>query len=134
VGLTAEFTVCADLLTDSGDFTGEELKFIDHSVYDIFELDHDETLDWDGYFLREIATSDSIADTGDVLDLGLEEFEFLDGGHARLKGGVGEGAHRRNDHGRGVIRMDYRFAVCVESEEQRPATAWTVTGKRLLRQ
>jgi len=113
VGLTAEFTICANLLTDSGDLTGEELEFVDHGVYNVLELDHDETLDWDGYFLREVATSDGIANTGDVLDLGLEEFEFLDGGHARLKGSMGEGAHRGNYHGRRVIRMNYRFAICV---------------------
>ena len=49
-----------------------------------WQLDHDETLDGDNYFLREVTTSDGIMDTDDALDPGLEDLKFLNGIHARL--------------------------------------------------
>jgi len=134
MSLTAELAIGADLLTDSGDFAGKELELVDHGVDDILELNHDEALYRDGNFLRKVATSDGIANAGDVLDLGLEEFELLDGRHAGLKGCMCKRAHGGDNHGRRVIGVDHWFTVCVKSKQQRPATPWTVMRERRLGQ
>lgn len=96
-GLAAQTALGADLERDAGDLDmldqpgpymahllGKAAELVDHGVDDVLELDHDGALDGDGDLLAQIALGDGLADAGDVLDLGLEQLELLDGRHAYI--------------------------------------------------
>jgi hypothetical protein len=46
-------------------------EFVDHSVNDILQLDHNDTLDVHGDLLGQVATGDGITHAGDILNLSL---------------------------------------------------------------
>jgi len=61
----------SDFEGDSSDFLGELAEFVHHGVDHILELYHDGPLDGNGDLLSEVAICDCLADSRDVLDLGL---------------------------------------------------------------
>jgi len=58
-------------------------------VYREYLMDRDEILEGDSFWERSLRAI-GIADTGNVLDPGLEEDKFLSCGHARLESGMGK--------------------------------------------
>ena len=77
--LAAELALCSDLLRDSCHFPSELSEAVDHCIDDILELNHNHALNRNHNLLREVASSDGLADTGDIANLCLEEREFLGG-------------------------------------------------------
>jgi hypothetical protein len=79
VGYATQDTVCSNLTSNTSDFQAESTKRVHHGVDDLLELDHDLAFDSDGDLLSEVTPSDGTADQGDVLNLGPEQSELIDG-------------------------------------------------------
>ena len=61
----------SDFEGDSGDLFGELAEFIHHGVNYVLELHHDGPLHGNGDLLSEVAICDGLADSCNVLNLGL---------------------------------------------------------------
>lgn len=61
----------ADLLGDTSDFPNKLPKFVDHTIDDVFELYHDDTLYGHDSLLRKITVGDGSKDASNVLELSL---------------------------------------------------------------
>src|SRR5207249_897416 len=71
LGLTAEVALSADLAGYTGDFVGEGVELVDHSVDGLLELE-DLAADVDGDLPGQVALLDRGGDLGDVADLARE--------------------------------------------------------------
>ena len=71
MGKRGDAPLGSDFLRYTSDLPCKLTEFVDHSIDDVFELDHDDTLNGYGDLLGQVAASDGITDTGDVLYLSL---------------------------------------------------------------
>lgn len=88
----------------------------DHGIDDILQLNHYYTLNRNRDLLRKIASCYGVTDSGNILNLCLEEPKFLDGAHATLKGRRGKWPHR-NNQGTGTRRAVVSFESCIVQHE-----------------
>ena len=70
----------------------DDVKWTDHGINDVFELNHNHALHGHRNLLRQITSGDSIANPSNVLNLSFEQPELLDGAHATFKSGGSEWA------------------------------------------
>ena len=73
-----------------------------HRVDDVLKLDHNHALHGHRNLLRQVAARNCIANTRDILDLGLEQLQFINRAHPALERSRGERAGGHNKRRRDV--------------------------------
>jgi len=76
-------------------------EFINHSIDDIFDLDHESTLHGDGDLMGQIAAGDGITDANDVANLSLNETKLVYCTLVSLICGITEWTGRGSERGTG---------------------------------
>jgi hypothetical protein len=75
--MSAKNTLCAEHVRDTIDLFCKLIEFINHSIDDILELDHEGTLHGYGDLMGQVTAGDGIADANDVANLSLHETKFV---------------------------------------------------------
>ena len=98
--MSAKNTLCTGLLRDTSDPFCKLNEFINHSIDDILDLDHEGTLHGDGDLMGQVTAGDGITDANDVANLSLHETKLVFCTLINFKYGITEWTGR--DKGRGT--------------------------------
>jgi len=79
VPLSAKRTLCIELVRDTSNLFCKLTEFINHSIDDILDLDHESTLHGDGDLTGQVTAGDGITDANDVANLSLHETKLVNG-------------------------------------------------------
>ena len=77
--------LCTDLLGDTSDLPRELSELVDHTIDDVLELYNNDTLHRNGDLLGQVSESHGVAHASNILYLGFEQTEFLDGAHSAFE-------------------------------------------------
>lgn len=99
--MSAPKTLCTELLRDTSDPFCKLTEFIDHSIDDILDLDHEGTLHGDGDLMRQVTAGDGITYANDVANLSLHETKLVYCTLVGFKCGITKWTGRGNERGIG---------------------------------
>ena len=92
---------CIEHLRDTGDPFCKLNEFINHSIDDIPDLDHEGTLHGDGDPMGQVIMGDGITDANDVANLSLHETKLVYCTLVGFKCGITEWTGRDDKRGTG---------------------------------
>jgi hypothetical protein len=75
--MSAKYTLCTELVRDTGDLFCKLNEFINHSINDILDLDHEGTLHGDGDLMGQVTAGDGNTYANDVANLSLHETKLV---------------------------------------------------------
>src|ERR1700679_1834842 len=99
--MSARNTLWNELLRDTRDLFCKLKEFINHSIDDILDLDHEGSLHGDGDLMRQVAAGDGITDANDVANLSLHETKLVYCTLVSFKCGITEWTRRDHERGTG---------------------------------
>ena len=77
VHMSARNALYIEPLRDTGSLFCKLNEFINHSIDDILDLDHEGTLHGDGDPMRQVTAGDGITNANDVANLSLHKMKFV---------------------------------------------------------
>lgn len=75
--MSARKALCIEHLRDTGNLFCKLNEFINHSIDDILDLNHEGTLHGDGDPMGQVTAGDGITDANDVANLSLHETKLV---------------------------------------------------------